>query len=1520
MKTVYATLLFTLFITNPAISQYFELENGGYYEPGHTQCLSHEKRQEIKEMLKQSIHELRENNVLPEPNRNAFVSFGFPLQQAPGFNDPGFYGISNFVDHNPIFSQVSNNWVEDYNCGNRSYDISGYNHSGTDYFLWPFDWTKVNQNAVQVIAAASGTIIAKFDGNFDMNCSFNNDDWNAVYVQHSDGSVTWYGHMKSGSLTSKNVGAFVSKGEYLGVVASSGSSTGPHLHFEVYDPNDNLIDPYAGSCNSLNAISWWDFQRPYYDSKINKVMTNFAVPVFNDCPNPATINESNQFFPGNTVYFTAYYQDQLANQISQCVIRRPNGSVFDSWNASSTVPHYSASWWWWSRFIPSNEQQGTWSFEITYEGQFYSHDFQVGTGGSNCSTPTGLAEQSAGYSNVVLEWNSVAGATAYQTRQRVLGSSTWNDGGWFPNTSVVWANMTPCTTYEFQVRADCGSSFSNYSNTLIVSTQGCGDDYCYSYGISWDYWIEGVTFSNISNPSNNGYGYTNFTNLVADVEQGQDYSISLNPGTDVASTSAYWRVWIDLNGDADFSDSGEQVLSVTGTTSALEIANISIPSSASIGLTRMRVALGTDGYPTLCETGGIIDVEDYGINITGASCSTPTGLAEQSAGYSNVVLEWNSVAGATAYQTRQRVLGSSTWNDGGWFPNTSVVWANMTPCTTYEFQVRADCGASLSDYSSTLVVSTQGCGDDYCYSYGLSWDYWIEGVTFSNISNPSNNGYGYTNFTNLVADVEQGQDYSISLNPGTDVASTSAYWRVWIDLNGDADFSDSGEQVLSVTGTTSALEIANISIPSSASIGLTRMRVALGTDGYPTLCETGGIIDVEDYGINITGASCSTPTGLAEQSAGYSNVVLEWNSVAGATAYQTRQRVLGSSTWNDGGWFPNTSVVWANMTPCTTYEFQVRADCGASLSDYSSTLVVSTQGCGDDYCYSYGLSWDYWIEGVTFSNISNPSNNGYGYTNFTNLVADVEQGQDYSISLDPGTDVASTSAYWRVWIDLNGDADFSDSGEQVLSVTGTTSALEIANISIPSSASIGLTRMRVALGTDGYPTLCETGGIIDVEDYGINITGASCSTPTGLAEQSAGYSNVVLEWNSVAGATAYQTRQRVLGSSTWNDGGWFPNTSVVWANMTPCTTYEFQVRADCGASLSDYSSTLVVSTQGCGDDYCYSYGLSWDYWISRVALTSLDNTSGNGYGYTNFTNLSANVIQGGSYTLNLESDDNNSSTSVYWRIWIDFNQDGDFNDPNEEVASLSSISSSATNTSISIPLDAQAGTTRMRVSMSPIDFSSPCDINGSLDVEDYSISIATPNNYLTVTPDVILFPINGGSEAVQVSSNTNWEVYLGDSWLSVSPLQGTNDGTLIIDCSPNPGQNTRSGAVIVQTVDGSIVRTIDIEQEGEVACNVPSSLSAQDITPTTATLQWSTVNNANFYTLEIRAIGNSNWLSFTLTENEAHITGLAPCQEYEYRVQSNCNDSFSSIQNLLTTGCGPYCISYGARTIKVSNQ
>lgn len=351
---------------------------GGEYDPGPLDHITDAQRQEIQKMLAGNRMRLAENGSLPTPNLATQVLFSWPLKLKDGLADPGYHGISGFVDHDPAYPDR----VKDYLCKDRTYDTSnGYNHKGTDFFSWPFSWNKMANDEVEIVAAAPGIIIGKWDGRDDQRCSLNDNSWNAVYIEHADGSVAWYGHMKKYSLTTKTVGQTVATGEYLGIVGSSGNSTGPHLHFEVHAADNSLIDPYAGSCNNFNDTTWWAEQREYYDSAVNKLTTGFATVEFTSCPAPTITNEQSSFAPGNDIYVTAYYRDQLNSQESINTIYKPDGSVFTTWTINSNADdgHYASSFWWRSYNLPTTAPEGIWTYEVVFEGETYHHEFEVKT-------------------------------------------------------------------------------------------------------------------------------------------------------------------------------------------------------------------------------------------------------------------------------------------------------------------------------------------------------------------------------------------------------------------------------------------------------------------------------------------------------------------------------------------------------------------------------------------------------------------------------------------------------------------------------------------------------------------------------------------------------------------------------------------------------------------------------------------------------------------------------------------------------------------------------------------------------------------------------------------------------------------------------------------------------------------------------------------------------------------------------------------------------------------------------------
>ena len=112
--------------------------------------------------------------------------------------------------------------------------ISSYYGGRTGPINGGFDWHPGLDIAVDigtpVYAAAMGTVeMAGWNGGYGQ----------FVKIRHGNGYESAYGHMSGIAVTT---GQQVRKGEIIGFVGSTGYSTGPHLHFEVFVDGEN-IDP-----------------------------------------------------------------------------------------------------------------------------------------------------------------------------------------------------------------------------------------------------------------------------------------------------------------------------------------------------------------------------------------------------------------------------------------------------------------------------------------------------------------------------------------------------------------------------------------------------------------------------------------------------------------------------------------------------------------------------------------------------------------------------------------------------------------------------------------------------------------------------------------------------------------------------------------------------------------------------------------------------------------------------------------------------------------------------------------------------------------------------------------------------------------------------------------------------------------------------------------------------------------------------------------------------------------------------
>ncbi|TGE21420.1 T9SS type A sorting domain-containing protein [Hymenobacter aquaticus] len=143
--------------------------------------------------------------------------------------------------------------------------------------------------------------------------------------------------------------------------------------------------------------------------------------------------------------------------------------------------------------------------------------------------------------------------------------------------------------------------------------------------------------------------------------------------------------------------------------------------------------------------------------------------------------------------------------------------------------------------------------------------------------------------------------------------------------------------------------------------------------------------------------------------------------------------------------------------------------------------------------------------------------------------------------------------------------------------------------------------------------------------------------------------------------------------------------------------------------------------------YCTSKGSSVAYeYIDYVALGTLTRTSGADAGYYNGTALTSPTLTGGtSQTVSVSAGFTGTAYSEYFKVYIDYNQNGLFTDAGELVVNAAASTSTATRAfAFTVPTTAKNGKTRMRVVMSDASATTSCNAYSYGETEDYSVTIS----------------------------------------------------------------------------------------------------------------------------------------------------------------------------------------------------
>jgi|TARA_R110000782_G_scaffold21472_3_gene57733 PKD repeat protein len=491
-----------------------------------------------------------------------------------------------------------------------------------------------------------------------------------------------------------------------------------------------------------------------------------------------------------------------------------------------------------------------------------------------------------------------------------------------------------------------------------------------------------------------------------------------------------------------------------------------------------------------------------------------------------------------------------------------------------------------------------------------------------------------------------------------------------------------------------------------------------------------------------------------------------WNFGDGNTSTQQNP----THTYVSGGTYTVTLIA-CNAFGCDTLTMNNLITVNLSGS---SPIAASCTPNTLTYCCGFGITQ------VDFNTISNSSTDGAaGYSDFTCYQTTVFEGASYTLSI--GSSAQSTQNY-AAWIDFNNDGVFNNTTERVF--TATSQMNTSGSVSIPSGAVLNTPlRMRISADYDfsAAPTPCANLDFGQAEDYTVIIT-QNLNAPIAAFSLSPN--------PSCSGTTCFTDQsQNVPTSWLWNFGD--SNTST---QQNPCHTYAadgvytvtFIATNTNGSDTITQTVNITTANQvlsaSCTPStlsYCCGYG------ILDVSFNTISNSSADGSeGYKDFScSQQTTLNEGSSYVINITTGSSNAQDT---RVWIDFNNDGVFNNTNELVLTINNAFNPIGN--ITIPSGAVLNTPlRMRITSDVVgNVQNACGNSNFGQTEDYGVVIQP--NTSPPTANFVASDTNTCSDTIHftdLSTNipTGWTWYFGDGNTSTQQNPShyyTNPGTYTV--------------------------------------------------------------------------------------------------------------------------------------------
>lgn len=610
------------------------------------------------------------------------------------------------------------------------------------------------------------------------------------------------------------------------------------------------------------------------------------------------------------------------------------------------------------------------------------------SGGSTCAKPGSLAAAATSSTSATITWKKKGSESAWDLQYSTDNFATNTELNLTTSEvtvdeddcSYTLTGLTAATSYKVQLRANCGGGedVSGYTTPVSFRTY-CSVPFADNFesqtaNATPAYWDNSASTSTTASQADKPAIWNVYQNSGNKMIRMYNYwaqsgvalintpiiELPAAPAAceltfDYAHTAScgVFYVKVSTNNGVSFTNLNSYDKTTSGT-------DKDIPGSfteATIDLTDYageRIIL--QFYANANYGSGSIFVDNISVHAVSA-CSKPTGLSYDNVTDGSVDLSWTAGASETAWKVRYMADDDADWTVIPADDNDGFTVSGLSDNTHYTMQVQADCGSEVvSEWNSTAIDFTTKCNpfampftqtfndltagipDCWDNSEGTTdndaykWNYYATGysgkcVRFEALYNATNND-NYLKTPSITVSEAAQLSFRYKNPKG---AALSVYYSI-----------DGGSKVAWLTSLETKTTWSDL-VVEDLPAACEGHSVVIMFKGVSNCSYGDAYIYLDEVQVKAV-PTCITPTGLGYSAVTAEGATLSWTAGASETAWKV-QYSEDNSSWSEAVDATSNPFVLTGLDDNTLYYVRVAANCGESVSDYTSATVSFTTKC-----------------------------------------------------------------------------------------------------------------------------------------------------------------------------------------------------------------------------------------------------------------------------------------------------------------------------------------------------------------------------------------------------------------------------------------------------------------------------------------------------------------------------------------------------------------------------------------------